>query len=69
MKILFIGVVDFSAHALRKLINMQANVVGVYSINYSSVNYSLHIRCLMPRHHKKFILPRVISVQGRLSEK
>ena len=38
MKILFIGAVDFSAHALRKLINMQANVVGVCTLSHSSFN-------------------------------
>lgn len=38
MKILFIGAVDFSAYALRKLINMQANVVGVCTLSHSSFN-------------------------------
>lgn len=38
MKILFIGAVDFSAHAVLKLINMQANVVGVCTLSHSSFN-------------------------------
>ena len=38
MKILFIGAVDFSAHALHKLINMQSNVVGVCTLSHSSFN-------------------------------
>jgi methionyl-tRNA formyltransferase len=38
MKILFIGAVNFSAHALRKLINMQSNVVGVCTLSHSSFN-------------------------------
>jgi methionyl-tRNA formyltransferase len=38
MKILFIGAVDFSAHALRKLINMQANMVGVCTLRHSNFN-------------------------------
>ena len=38
MRILFIGAVDFSAHALRKLINMQANVVGVCTLSHSRFN-------------------------------
>lgn len=38
MKILFIGAVDFSANALRKLINMQADVVGVCTLSYSICN-------------------------------
>jgi methionyl-tRNA formyltransferase len=38
MKILFIGAVNFSADALRKLIGMQANVGGVCTLSYSRVN-------------------------------
>jgi methionyl-tRNA formyltransferase len=38
MKILFIGAVNFSAYALRKLINMKVNVVGVCTLSHSSVN-------------------------------
>ena len=38
MKILFIGSVIFSAHALRELINMGADVVGVCTLISSTFN-------------------------------
>jgi methionyl-tRNA formyltransferase len=38
MKILFIGAVAFSAHALRELIAMHANVVGVCTLTESKLN-------------------------------
>jgi len=38
MKILFIGAVEFSAHALRELIAMQANVIGVCTLDKSTFN-------------------------------
>ena len=38
MKILFIGSVVFSAHALRELINLGADIVGVCTVSSSSFN-------------------------------
>jgi len=38
MKILFIGSVAFSAHALRELIAMQAEIVGVCTLKESAFN-------------------------------
>ena len=38
MKILFIGTVEFSLKALEKLININANIVGICTKNKSSFN-------------------------------
>jgi len=38
MRILFIGSVAFSAHALRELIAMQAEIVGVCTLKESALN-------------------------------
>jgi methionyl-tRNA formyltransferase len=38
MRILFIGSVAFSAHALRELVAMQAEIVGVCTLKESAFN-------------------------------
>ena len=38
MRIVFIGAIEFSASALRELIAMQANIVGVCTLIKSSFN-------------------------------
>lgn len=38
MKLLFVGAVNSSAHALRKLINVHENIVGVCALSHTSFN-------------------------------